>query len=328
MRELTKTPRTRGPVLAVAGLTTFLLAPGCGRSIAPSVPSSADNEPSVAEPSVTTYKLVGVVRAVDLDRSEVRIRHEAIPGFMNAMTMSFAIKDRATLGSLHPGDEIEGVLRVETEAGEVKDYELTGLVVSRPAAATGLTLSLSGGRPEVKAASKSLLPGDPVPDFAMTTEDGETLRLSELRGKVVALTFIYTRCPLPDFCPRIDRKFSDLADRIAAVPQRADQVRLLSVSIDPENDTPAVLKKHAHMRGAKRPLWTFAVAKHEELAKVAGGLGLVYGPGNEGIVHNLALAVIDGDGRILRLETGGAARTLEPVELLKTMYSHFPSHKK
>ncbi len=129
-----------------------------------------------------------------------------------------------------------------------------------------------------------LEPGEPVPDFAMTTQDGKTLRLSDLRGKVVVLTFIYTRCPLPDFCPLMDGKFAELARTVAAVPGRAEQVRLLSVSFDPEHDTPEVLAKHAKLRGAKPPLWTFAVASHEELRKVAAPLGLTYGP-REGRDH-------------------------------------------
>ena len=93
------------------------------------------------------------------------------------------------------------------------------------------------------------------------------MRLSDLRGKVVALTFIYTRCPLPDFCPLMDRKFAELADRIGAVAGRAEHVRLLSVSFDPEHDTPEVLRKHAENLGARPPLWRFAVASHEELGQ-------------------------------------------------------------
>ncbi len=117
-----------------------------------------------------------------------------------------------------------------------------------------------------------------VPDFTMTTQEGRTLALSELRGKVVVLTFIYTRCPLPDFCPLMDRKIKELAGKVDAMPGRAEQVRLLSVSFDPEHDTPEVLRKHAQVQGARPPLWTFAVASHDELAKVAGPLGLMYGP--------------------------------------------------
>ena len=155
-----------------------------------------------------------------------------------------------------------------------------------------------------------------MPDFAVTTQEGRTLRLSDLRGEVVALTFIYTRCPLPDFCPAMDAKFADLARRISAVPGRADRVRLLSVSFDPEHDTPAVLAAHASRRGAVPPLWTFAVASHEELARVAGPLGLTVAPGSREIAHNLRTAVIGPDGRLARLEAG---QGWAPADLLRTI---------
>jgi len=264
------------------------------------------------------------VRHVNPSAGQVTIRHEAIPGFMGAMTMPFTLKDPKLLDDVNVGDEVEGSLRVEREGGEVKDYELTDLAVSRPAPAQGLSLNLSGGKPSLGAAAQVLKPGDEVPDFTMTGQDGKTFRLSDLRGKVVALTFVYTRCPLPDFCPRMDTKFAEASDRASANAQRAERLRFLSVSFDPEHDTPEVLDRHARARGAKPPLWSFAVAPHDQLSKVARPLGLTYGPGKNEIIHNLILAVIDADGRLARLETGSAARSWEVSDLLKTMYSRLP----
>ena len=143
-----------------------------------------------------------------------------------------------------------------------------------------------------------LKPGEPVPDFAMTTQDGSTLRLSDLRGEVVVLTFIYTRCPMPEFCPAMDAKFAELARRISAAPGRSDRVRLLSVSFDPEHDTPEVLAAHAARRGARPPLWTFAAASHRSWPRSPGPLGLTYVPGTREIEHNLRAAVIGPDGRL------------------------------
>lgn len=271
---------------------------------------------------VKTYRLVGVVRDVKEKEGVVSIRHEKIPGFMDAMTMPFTLKDRAILEELQPGDEVEGTLRVESEHEIVKDYELADLVVTRPALAPSMKLDLSGGSAQLRPAPRRLEVGEIVPDFTMTTQEGQTLRLSDLRGKVVVLTFIYTRCPLPDFCPLMDRKFSGLADRLATSPESAESVRLLSVSFDPEHDTPEVLRKHARTQGARPPLWTFAVASHDELGKVAGALGLTYGPGREEIIHNLSTAVIDPQGRLLRLDVGKDAKTWKPADLLKLIYTH------
>jgi protein SCO1/2 len=157
---------------------------------------------------------------------------------------------------------------------------------------------------------------------------GRPLKLSDLRGKVVALTFIYTRCPLPDFCPMLDTKFARASEQASAVTKRASRLVFLSVSFDPEHDTPEALARHARARGAKPPLWTFAVATHPELARVGRPLGLVYGPGRDEVLHNLVVAVIGPDGRLVRIETGAAARAWEPGDLLKTMYSQIPrSHE-
>jgi protein SCO1 len=291
---------------------------GCSQ---PPAPATVPAPKPAATASTTKYKLKGVVRSVNAEKGLVTIRHDEIPGFMSAMTMPFAIKDQQLLEDVRVGDEVEGDLEVRREAGEVKDYELKGLVVARPALGPGLSLNVSGDNATIVPAPKVLQPGEQVPDFAMTTQDGKTLRLSDLRGKVVGLTFIFTRCPDPDFCPKMDRKFAEVAEKIAAVPKRAKAVRLLSISFDPEHDTPEVLAKHAKNQGAAPPLWTFAVASHAELSKAAGALGLTYGPAKNEVIHNLVIAVIGPDGTLVQLETGTAARTWEPADLFKTLYS-------
>ena len=274
------------------------------------------------------YKLVGEVRKIEKESQEVTIRHEAIPGFMEAMTMPFRIEDVAVLDDLRVGDQVEGKLQVDLENGETRDYRLVDLVVTKPALAAPMVLDLSGNTPQLRIQPKRLEPGEPVPDFTMTGQDGKTFKLSDLRGRVVVLTFIYTRCPLPDFCPYMDRKFADLAQTIAAFPRRAEAIRLLSVSFDPEHDTPEILTKHARIRGGIPPLWTFASASHEELARITGPLGLVYGPGKDEIIHNLCTAVIDPRGMLARLEVGTQSNKWTSADLLKTVYSLIPPVQK
>ncbi len=274
------------------------------------------------------FKLVGKVKKIDKEAKEVFIAHEAIPGFMEAMTMPFRLEKGAELEDLRPGDSVEGKLRVELENGQTKDYQLLDLAVTEPAPAAPLVLDLSGAAPQLRVRPKRLEVGDPVPDFSMTGQDGKVFKLSDLRGYVVVLTFIYTRCPLPDFCPMMDRKFLDLARSISTFPRRALKIRLLSISFDPEHDTPEVLRKHAQIRGGEPPLWTFAVATHEELAKVMGPLGLVYGPGKNEIIHNLCTAVIDSRGKLARLEVGTQRNKWSSADLLKTVYSLIPAFQK
>jgi protein SCO1/2 len=284
--------------------------------------------PSTAGAATTQdYALKGIVRSVAPESGRVVIRHEEIPGFMNAMTMPFQPADESILGLLHPGDEVEGILHVEKQDGAVRDHQLRDLRVTKPAATRALTLDISKERVQLRQKPQILTAGEAVPDFAMTGQDGNTFKLSDLRGKVVVLTFIYTRCPMPEFCPLMDRKFSELAQRLSAFPKRAKDIRLISLSFDPENDTPEVLRKHAEIRGAMPPLWTYAVASHEELARIAPRLGLFFGQDGKEIAHNLCTAIIDPQGKLARLEMGKPPTNWE-MDFLKTIYGLLPSGEK
>jgi protein SCO1/2 len=327
-----ETPRSRAGAVATAGLLGILLATaglaaGCrGRDAAPRAapkPASTGRVPAKPTgPVVVDYPLVGVVRSVAPKSGQVLIHHREIPGLMGAMTMPFQPVNREVLEALQPGDAVEGTLRVEKEDGAVRDYQLLDLRVTKPAEPAAKVLEVSKGKVQLRQQAPRLQVGDPVPDFTMTGQDGHQFKLSDLRGKVVVLTFIYTRCPMPDFCPLMDRKFSNLAQRVS--PNRAKDIRLISLSFDPEHDTPEVLRKHAQIRGAVPPLWSYAVATHPELAKIAAPLGLVFGPDGTDIAHNLCTAVIDPRGKLARLEVGTQPNRWETADFLKTIYSLLP----
>ncbi|QDV38470.1 hypothetical protein ElP_64250 [Tautonia plasticadhaerens] len=299
-------PRT----LLASSLVALVIVPACegpapdpGPGKEAPGPAGASPRPDSAQAppaGPSTYTLEGVVRLTDRDDGVVSIDHEEIPGLMPAMLMDFRLEDPSLLDDVVVDDEVVGTLEVDRDgSGRVIRMEMVDLVVSRPAPPRPATApsALPPLLPE-------LMPGQPVPDFEMTTQDGESMRLSDLRGKVVVLTFIFTRCPQPEFCPLMDRKFGTLAARVSRSPDRAGRVRLLSVSFDPEHDTPGVLAEHARRVGAGPPLWTFAVASHEELAKVAQPLGLSYAPMTDQIRHTLSTAVIAPDGTLSRLEKG------------------------
>jgi protein SCO1/2 len=272
---------------------------------------------------VTDYAISGVIKRVEKEDQRLTIDHEAIPGFMDAMKMRFSYADRAVLERLQPGDRVHGTLRVARENGIVRDYELRDVVVSVPTAASATPVAV-----KPFAQPRQLTIGEQVPDFTMTNQDAQAVRLSDLRGKVVVLTFIYTRCPLPDFCPLMDRKFSDLAEHLRNSPSRSAFVRLISLSFDPEHDTVDVLRKHAQIRGAVPPLWSYAVAAHDELAKIAAPLGLLYGPGTDDIAHNLCTAIIDTKGKLARLEVGTTRNQWQTISFLKSIYSLIPASQK
>jgi protein SCO1 len=300
------------------------IAAGCGKDRTASAPRAVPRGPNI---TVNNYVLKGVVTKVEKELEHVRIKHEAIPGFMDAMTMRFAYKDNDFLGTLRAGDHVEGTLRVKKSDGVVLEYELLGLTVTQ-AAATSMSPDISKSKALLREQPRRLEIGSPVPDFTMTSQDGKPVKLSDLRGNVVAITFIYTRCPLPEFCPLMDKKFSELAQRIGSFPARARRVRLISLSFDPDHDTPDLLRKHARLRGATPPLWSYAVATHTELAKIAAALGLFYQPGDSEIAHNLCTAIIDSEGKLARLEIGTQSNKWDTADFQKTIYSLLPAAQK
>jgi protein SCO1/2 len=230
------------------------------------------------------------------------------------------------LAKLRPGDHVEGTLRVQRSEGAVIDYEIRDLSVTtaaRPVPA--IAPNISKKQALLRDQPRRLEIGDPVPDFTMSSQDGKTVKLSDLRGYIVVLTFIYTRCPLPEFCPLMDKKFSELAQRLSAFPGRANKIRLISLSFDPEHDTPDLLRKHAQVRGATPPLWSYAVASHAELAKIGASLGLFYQPGDTEIAHNLCTAIIDSEGKLARLEIGTERNKWSSADLQKTIYALLPA---
>ncbi len=319
---------------ALAALAVLAGLAGCTGPESPTPAPPAKRAPRAPAPTTgaspveqVDYHLEGVVRGIAIEEGRVLIRHKEIPGLMKAMTMFFEPEDQAILGLLRPNDVVEGTLHVERQDGAVRDYRLRDLKVVKHAPPStarvkAVTKAKSEGPPPL------LKPGEPVPDFIMTDQDGRTRKLSDLRGKIVVLTFVYTRCPMPDFCPLMDRKFNELAEHLAAFPDRAAAVRLISLSFDPDHDTPDVLRKHSAMRGAQPPLWTYAVATRPELAKIAPRLGLFFAPDGQEIAHNLCTAIIGPDGRLARLAVGKGPNQWGTAELLKTIYPLIPGGAK
>ena len=240
------------------------------------------------------YELRGQILAVDSARREITIKHEDIKGFMPGMTMPFKVRDAALLEGRTPGDLVRATLVVEDSQGYLKSIERTG---HAPLA----------DRPPARRPADALNPGDEVPDMALVDETGATRRLSEWRGRTLAVTFIYTRCPLPDFCPLIDRQFAEVQQIITDDAGLRGRVQLLSISFDPGYDTPAVLATHAKKVGADPATWSFLTGDQADVESFAAHFGVSImregaDPGN--VVHNLRTAVIDANGRLVKVING------------------------
>ena len=148
--------------------------------------------------------------------------------------------------------------------------------------------------------------GDPVPDTNLVDENNTARPLTSLKGHRVAVTFMYTRCPQPDFCPLMDRNFTAVQNEIKKTPGLGD-VRLVSISFDPANDTPAVLKAHAKTLQADPAVWHFVTANKDDIKAFAAKFGVTAEPSDEGpnvITHNLSTAVIDPDGKLVKIRPG------------------------
>ena len=245
------------------------------------------------EPQGQSYRLQGQVLAVKTDTNEILVKHADIPGFMPAMTMPYVVKDAALLKDRAPGDLITATLMVAPGSAWLSAITKTG---SAPLP--------EGARTDIPAAAgvQLLTAGDPVPDTKLTDQDGAAMALPDWRGSAVVVSFVYTRCPLPQFCPLVDRRFAETQQMIAARPALKGNARLLSISFDPETDQPAVLRAHAARVGADPAVWRFATADAAVVDRLAATFGVNVIRDTDGtITHNLRTAVIDPQGRIVAI---------------------------
>jgi protein SCO1/2 len=244
------------------------------------------------------YKLRGKVVATDAARNEVTLNHGAIPGFMDAMTMPYKVKDANILGELHPGDLITAdVLVSPTNDADVLLDHIVVIAQSKP-----------DYRPAVSYHVPA--PGDAVADYKLRNQDGRAIHLSQFKGQALLLTFIYTRCPMPDFCPRVTRNFAQIEKQLESDSKLLAKTHLLCVSFDPENDSPVRLRAYGATyigSDAKEAFahWDFAVPEKPVLLEMAKFFDL--GMTNEAdatITHTLSTTLIGPDGKVVSFYPG------------------------
>jgi protein SCO1/2 len=262
------------------------------------------------------YKLRGKVLSIDATTGKVLLNHQAIPGFMDAMVMQYRLKDPSILGELHPGDVITADVLVSPDPDV--DVLLDHIVV------------VAQGKPDYKPEVFYHVPapGDTVPDFKLRNQDGRQIHLSQFRGKALLVTFIYTRCPLPDFCPRVTRNFAIVDKRLAGDPALYARTHLMCVSFDPEHDTPERLRAYGATyigSGAKNAFshLEFAVPDRPVLLEMAKYFDLGMTPGAEGtITHTLSTTLIGPDGRVVHFYPGNEWTAEEIFSDLKQLQAN------
>ena len=271
--------------LPLTFLTAMLLLSPLRAIAQGSAPASANGE--------VTYQAHGVIQAVDQSTRQLTISHDRIPGYMDAMTMSFDLRDFSEAAGLAPGDVIDFRLCVTKDKACIDHIKKTGATTAPliTAAAPGPVRELSVG--------------DPMPDAELIDQSGKKIHFNDFRGKTVAITFIYTRCQLPTYCPLMNSNFRT-AQALMARLGEGDNWRLLSLSMDPETDTPSVLAEFAKYNEAAPDHWTFATASNQVIRQFGGAVGLEFRTSSSTIYHNLRTVVVGADGRIRAIFNGNS----------------------
>jgi protein SCO1/2 len=240
---------------------------------------------------LVTLPLKGEVVAIDTIKMRVTISHQEIPNYMMAMTMPFKVKDPALLRVAQVGDSVQGTLAVT----HTESWLETLTVIGNSTPPNTLTADDVEFRRLFKV-------GEPLPDFSFTNQDGKRVKFSDFRGKVLVFTLIYTRCPLPDFCIRMSDYFSRIQKALNNNPALAGRWHLMSISFDPKNDTPAVLKRYGRNYGADFSTWDFVVDKISTIRQLGDGLDLTFYDDEGGLIaHNLRTVLIDRQGKLVQV---------------------------
>ena len=277
---------------SIVGLTALLLVSCQRESNAPRSPSAQDSATNLQ-----IYAVKGLVRGLDPGNAVVHIEHEAIPGYMQQMTMPFDVKDTNGLSGLLVGDAVSFRLLVTATEGWIDQIVKIPLerVVLKPKP-----------RPPVRVTRvvEPLEAGDPIPDYPFTNELGRAISLHQFHGQALGLTFIFTRCPYPTFCPRMSANFAQACQQLLARTDGPTNWHLLSVSFDPDYDTPAVLKAYGEGYAHDPTRWSFATGAMIDIDAITEQFGMMFAPDGAFFSHNVRTAVIDAHGRVQRIFAG------------------------
>ena len=250
---------------------------------------------AACKPATREFQLHGQVIQSDPSKKMIVVKHGDIPGFMPGMAMAYKVKQSSDAEGLRPGDIIDAKISVLRDGS---DFWLSAVHVDeRGNAAAGSSNAVH-----------MLKPGEKVPaDLELINQDGKPIRLSDFQGKAVLMTFIYTRCPLPEFCPRLSSQFSKVQDDLSKTPDDYARTHLLTVSFDPQYDTPAVLRKYGsaylHDDPSGFSHWDFASAQPDKLRAFADAFGLTYIEEDNQISHTMNIVLIAPDGTVSKYWT-------------------------
>jgi protein SCO1 len=295
--------------LILIAAASLLLVSGCKKS-EPQTGASSGGSPTAA-PSTNrqVYKVRGVVKEFE-SPTRAKIAHEEIPGYMAAMTMPLDVKNANEFAGIKIGDQIAFDMVVTQDDGWIENVKRL--------AASSAPVEDTNAAPQFRQVRnvEPLSAGDVMTDYPFVTEEGKSIRLSEFKGKAVAFTFIFTRCPFPTFCPRMNSNFEKAAKELAK-PGSPTNWHFLSISFDTEVDTPEVLKKYATRLERDPAKWNFVTGEIDEIEAISRQFGLVFMKRPGTIDHNLRTVVVDAAGRVQKVFVGNEWSVEEFVEEMK-----------
>jgi protein SCO1/2 len=276
--------------------------------------SQAAGGTNAAAETPRTFEARGVIKSLDSDGKTVVIQHEAVPGYMAAMTMPFVDRNPAELAGLKPGDSVSFRLNVTSKEGWIDQVTKTGTVQ--------VIRTEAGSEQPIVQVVRDVPPlgvGDELPDYHFTNELGEAVSLGQFRGQALAFTFFFTRCPYPNFCIYVSNGFQETQKKLEALTNAPANWHLLSISFDPEYDTPTALKAYATARDFDSRRWDFVTGDLADLTAFGSQFGEYFGHDTTGgYNHNLRTVVVDAKGRIQRIINGNTWTSDELVaEMLK-----------
>lgn len=305
VQERPKSGETKAcPVLLARVLVIVALAlPGSASGVesdsAPAAASTATN--------IQIYQARGIVKELPQGGLSIVIKHEEVTNYMPAMTMEFRPADTNELKGLAPGDRIMFRMLVTEDTGWID--QITRVGKEAPASQAAASSHPVAYQAPVKV-------GALMPDCVLTNEFGRPIHLTQYRGQALALTFFFTRCPFPDFCPRMSNQFAETAHKLAAIPGGPTNWHLLSISFDPAFDSPAVLRGYAQGHQYDPARWSFATGSPAEIEKLAQRCDLTVQRDGAGFNHNLRTVVVDAGGRVKDVPIGNEWK---PDELAKEL---------
>jgi protein SCO1/2 len=275
-------------------MATLALGVSCGRSAqieqakAPSASGGKSNQ---------VFEVKGVIKELKPDGKTVEIRHEAITNYMPAMVMPFEAKEPKELAGLKAGDEIR--FRMTVTDDDVWIDQIQKLSKPDPN-----QLPSKAGVFHFSRDVEPLQIGDPLPEYHFTNELSQAVSTSQFKGDAVGITFIFTRCPLPNFCPKMSSNFQHVEKKLLEITNRPANWHLLTISFDPEFDTPEILKAYAQRFGADEKHWNFLTGDISEISTMSDQFGQMFWKDEGALNHNLRTVVIDASGRVQKIFQG------------------------